>query len=162
MGSWISKQDVHQCLKVNKVRQKCHVNCVGWVRRHLKNIKWLNFSTLSRQTSSQSAVSRVSENRVMASSQEGKKNLPVQDSLILKVRMIPEQRMNEDDYMFYVGPIRVSWMKHEEEMKRIKCFKLALYESHERSMKKKWRWFNVLSWPCTSLMKDSWRRNEKD
>ena len=33
---WISKQDMHLYLKVNKGQQKCQVNCVGRVRNRPK------------------------------------------------------------------------------------------------------------------------------
>ena len=57
--------------------------------------------------------------------------------------------------MFWVGPVPVSWKKNEE-AEMIRCFELALYQSRERRMKK-WRWLNVLCWPCTS----SWKKNEE-
>ena len=46
---WISKQDVHLCLKVNKGLWKCNANCVGRVWRRPKNIQQQKFLTPDRQ-----------------------------------------------------------------------------------------------------------------
>ena len=44
------------------------------------------------------------------------------------------------------------------EAEMIRYFELSLHQARERRTKKKWRWLNVFSWPCTRLVKTERRR----
>ena len=56
-----------------------------------------------------------------------------------------------DDGMFCVGPVSVTWKKNKEKAKMIKCFELALYQSQESWMKKKWLTEDLYLLPCVYL-----------